>query len=52
MVVAEGIETATELDAVLAAGARFGQGYFLARPAFPPPPITWPVAEKTDGPVN
>jgi EAL domain-containing protein (putative c-di-GMP-specific phosphodiesterase class I) len=42
MVVAEGIETAQELDAVTAAGARFGQGYLLARPAFPPPPISWP----------
>jgi EAL domain-containing protein (putative c-di-GMP-specific phosphodiesterase class I) len=42
MVVAEGIETAQELDAVTAAGARFGQGYLLARPAFPPPPIAWP----------
>lgn len=42
MVVAEGIETAEELDAVRAAGAHFGQGYLLARPAFPPPPVTWP----------
>src|SRR5438067_9598727 len=32
-VVAEGIETKTELEAVIAAGARYGQGYFLARPA-------------------
>jgi EAL domain-containing protein (putative c-di-GMP-specific phosphodiesterase class I) len=43
MVVAEGIETAEELDAVTAAGARFGQGYLLARPAFPPPVPTWPA---------
>lgn len=41
-VVAEGIETETELDAVIAAGARYVQGYLLARPAFPPPPISWP----------
>jgi EAL domain-containing protein (putative c-di-GMP-specific phosphodiesterase class I) len=41
-VVAEGIETETELEAVIAAGARYGQGYLLARPAFPPPPINWP----------
>src|SRR5262245_39744221 len=41
-VVAEGIETADELDAVIAAGAHFGQGYLLARPAFPLPSITWP----------
>jgi len=44
MVVAEGIETADELEAVVAAGAHFGQGYLLAKPAFPPPPITWPGA--------
>jgi EAL domain-containing protein (putative c-di-GMP-specific phosphodiesterase class I) len=41
-VVAEGIETKAELEAVIAAGARYGQGYLLARPAFPPPSITWP----------
>jgi EAL domain-containing protein (putative c-di-GMP-specific phosphodiesterase class I) len=43
-VVAEGIETVTELEAVMAAGARYVQGYLLARPAFPPPPITWPTS--------
>ena len=42
-VVAEGIETKTELEAVIAAGARFGQGYLLARPAFPPPELVWPA---------
>ncbi len=31
-VVAEGIETADELRAVMETGAHFGQGYFLARP--------------------
>lgn len=41
-VVAEGIETVSELDAVREAGANFGQGYLLARPAFPPPDVTWP----------
>ncbi len=41
-VVAEGIETVEELESIVAAGAHFGQGYLLARPAFPPPPITWP----------
>ena len=46
-VVAEGIETAAELDAVVAAGARYGQGYLLARPAFPPPEITWPDGVKS-----
>jgi len=48
LVVAEGIETAEELEAVQQAGAHFGQGYFLARPAAPPPPMTWP--EGTKGP--
>lgn len=42
-VVAEGIETPEELDAVQEAGAHFGQGYLLARPAFPPPPAKWPT---------
>ena len=41
-VVAEGIETQEELSAVQASGARFGQGYFLARPAFPLPEVNWP----------
>ena len=47
MVVAEGIETAEELEAVQEAGAHFGQGYLLAKPAFPPPPITWPGSVTT-----
>jgi len=42
LVVAEGIETLQELQAVKAAGARFGQGYLLARPAFPLPAVNWP----------
>ncbi len=41
-VVAEGIETLDELRAVQEAGADFGQGYFLARPAYPPPTVYWP----------
>jgi EAL domain-containing protein (putative c-di-GMP-specific phosphodiesterase class I) len=43
-VVAEGIETAAELSAVIDGGAQFGQGYLLARPAFPLPGVKWPVA--------
>jgi len=43
-VVAEGIETAQELQAVLDAGATYGQGYLLAKPANPAPPIHWPGA--------
>jgi EAL domain-containing protein (putative c-di-GMP-specific phosphodiesterase class I) len=45
MVVAEGIETPTELEAVIESGARFGQGYLLARPAYPPPEVNWPSDE-------
>jgi EAL domain-containing protein (putative c-di-GMP-specific phosphodiesterase class I) len=41
VVVAEGIETMEELEAVRHAGATFGQGYLLARPDFPPPAVTW-----------
>ncbi len=36
-VVAEGIETDEELAAVRATGCHYGQGYLIARPAFPPP---------------
>ena len=31
--VAEGIETREDLDALVAIGVRFGQGYYLGRPA-------------------
>ena len=41
-VVAEGIETVPELKAVIEAGVQYGQGYLLARPAFPVPAVTWP----------
>jgi EAL domain-containing protein (putative c-di-GMP-specific phosphodiesterase class I) len=43
MVVAEGIETALELSAVIDAGADYGQGYLLARPGYPAPKVEWPV---------
>jgi EAL domain-containing protein (putative c-di-GMP-specific phosphodiesterase class I) len=36
-VVAEGIETAEELEALRDTGAHYGQGYYFARPAFPLP---------------
>ncbi|MFT3694941.1 MAG: EAL domain-containing protein [Kofleriaceae bacterium] len=56
MVVAEGIETVDELQAVIAAGAHFGQGYLLARPAFPLPEVKWPEMpgseEEPTGPVT
>jgi EAL domain-containing protein (putative c-di-GMP-specific phosphodiesterase class I) len=41
-VVAEGIETVHELAAVIDSGVQYGQGFLLARPAFPVPPISWP----------
>lgn len=40
-VVAEGIETMEELRAVIDTGAHYGQGYLLARPAFPAPRVDW-----------
>lgn len=48
MVVAEGIETETELNAVIDAGAHLGQGYLLARPAAPPPMPLWPGEEPPE----
>jgi EAL domain-containing protein (putative c-di-GMP-specific phosphodiesterase class I) len=43
LVVAEGIETKEELQAVIDAGVHLGQGYLLERPAFPPPRVHWPL---------
>jgi EAL domain-containing protein (putative c-di-GMP-specific phosphodiesterase class I) len=40
-VVAEGIETAEEMRAVVDTGAAYGQGYLFARPAFPAPLVDW-----------
>ncbi len=40
-VVAEGIETAAEMRAVLETGAHYAQGYYLARPAADPPEVDW-----------
>lgn len=38
-VVAEGIESQQEAEAILETGAHYGQGFFFARPSFPPPNI-------------
>jgi EAL domain-containing protein (putative c-di-GMP-specific phosphodiesterase class I) len=43
-VVAEGIETVGELDAVVDTGCTYAQGYLLARPAWPAPDSVWPAA--------
>jgi EAL domain-containing protein (putative c-di-GMP-specific phosphodiesterase class I) len=45
-VVAEGIETADELSAVIDSGAHYGQGYFFAKPAYPPPQANWPGSRR------
>lgn len=39
-VIAEGIETEEEFLCLAQLGITLGQGYFLARPDFPPPPLT------------
>jgi EAL domain-containing protein (putative c-di-GMP-specific phosphodiesterase class I) len=44
-VVAEGIETRDELDACLAAGAHYGQGFYLGRPARLPTAVDWSALE-------
>ncbi|MBP2634299.1 MAG: diguanylate cyclase domain protein [Firmicutes bacterium] len=44
-IIAEGIETANELAILISKGVHYGQGYFLARPAFPPPELSQEVLE-------
>jgi EAL domain-containing protein (putative c-di-GMP-specific phosphodiesterase class I) len=44
-IVAEGIETYSELDALRALGVRYGQGYLLARPGRGPVPDRVSVAK-------
>lgn len=48
-VVAEGIETADEYDALCETGVHYGQGFLFARPQFPLPPVTWPPAPPSGG---
>jgi len=46
-VIAEGIETAGELDALRAIGVRYIQGFLLARPGFETlPPITFDLSAE------
>ena len=42
-VVAEGIETVDELEAVREVGVHYVQGYLLARPGYPIPEVDWPL---------
>jgi EAL domain-containing protein (putative c-di-GMP-specific phosphodiesterase class I) len=52
IVVAEGIETESEFDALRDTGAHLGQGFLFARPAYPMPAVTWPPSAprpKLDG---
>jgi EAL domain-containing protein (putative c-di-GMP-specific phosphodiesterase class I) len=44
-VVAEGVETAEELEAVGAAGIEYCQGFLLGRPKITPSPLSWPASE-------
>ena len=44
-VVAEGVETAEELEAVSSAGIDYCQGFFLGRPKATPSDLTWPASE-------
>jgi EAL domain-containing protein (putative c-di-GMP-specific phosphodiesterase class I) len=45
-VVAECVETEEELKAVADQGVHLAQGYVLARPAFPPPEVNFPLARR------
>lgn len=49
-VVAEGVETEEELEAVIQANVDYCQGYLLARPALLPPEISFPELEWTRAP--
>lgn len=45
-VVAECVETVEELKAVADQGVHLAQGYVLARPAYPPPDIAFPLSRR------
>ncbi len=49
-VVAECVETVEELKAVADTGVHLAQGYVLARPAFPPPEVNFPLARRGAAP--
>jgi EAL domain-containing protein (putative c-di-GMP-specific phosphodiesterase class I) len=48
LVVAEGIETRGEFNALLDTGVHFGQGYLFARPSYPIPSFAWPPEHVDD----
>jgi len=45
-VVAECVETVGELHAIADLGVHYAQGFVLARPAYPPPEINFPIARN------
>jgi EAL domain-containing protein (putative c-di-GMP-specific phosphodiesterase class I) len=45
-VVAEGVETMAEYEALLEVGAQLGQGFLFSKPGFPLPPVTWPPGKR------
>jgi len=49
-IIAEGIETATELSSLMSMGAHYGQGYHLARPSFPKPGLSLKRPSWASGP--
>ena len=44
LIVAEGVETVEERDTLLDLGCDLFQGYLIARPAYPFPPLNWPAS--------
>jgi EAL domain-containing protein (putative c-di-GMP-specific phosphodiesterase class I) len=51
-VVAEGIETREELEAVMSAGVHLVQGFLLGRPAFPAPQVSWDAIPERAWPAR
>lgn len=47
VVVAEGIETHAEFDALQGIGVQLGQGFLFARPSFPAPGFRWPPSARS-----
>lgn len=45
-VIAEGVETESELDATIQLGVDFVQGYVFGQPADPPPDLIWPGTRR------